>query len=192
MSGAGAVVAVVVALAACTPGGQTAAPQPGAATTAGPPAASAAPSAAPPATPSERASAPPSEAAASEAPPTGDATACPPAVLAEIDATIDGQLAAFRDGDFARALDFATAGFRSGFTPERFEEVITGSFPAARRATGHTSRQCVTDGSEASVLVEVSGDAGSQELVYQLSLEDGRWRIGGAVPHGGDSDSSTV
>lgn len=121
---------------------------------------------------------------------------CDAAVLARIDERIDAQLAAFRAGDFTQALTHASRGFRSRFTPEAFQRVIEQGFPQVRRANGHTSAQCVTDGRRASVLVEVTGDAEPVQLVYEMVLEDGDWRIGGAARHGGpnpaDSEPETT
>lgn len=116
--------------------------------------------------------APPSEDGESEARPR-QVRPCDEATLAAIDEVIDGQLAAFRAGDFERALSFASAGFRAGVTPERFEQLITQGFPAVREAKGHRSAQCVTDGEQAAVLVVVSGRERSDALAYQMVREDG-------------------
>lgn len=114
---------------------------------------------------------------------------CDEATVAAIDEVIDGQLAAFRAGDFERALSFASAGFRARVPPERFEQLITQGFPAVREAKGHRSAQCLTDGQQAAVLVVVTGREGSDALAYQMVREDGRWRINGAQPAQGGGES---
>lgn len=112
-------------------------------------------------------------------PPEGDPhgeLACDEDTQAAIDATIDGQLAAFADGDYDTALGFATERFRAGTTAEAFGEVIESDYPALRTASGHTSRVCVAQDGRAQLIVEVEG-AVADELIYQMAQEDGEWRI---------------
>lgn len=132
--------------------------------------------------------APASEGAASEgageAPPPP--TACPERRLAAIDGVVAQQLAAFRDRDFAAALALATDGFRSSFTPERFEQVMTEGFAAVLVSDDHEISQCVGADGQALALVTLRGPGGTVGLLYDMRYEDGRWRINGASPHTGD------
>lgn len=121
---------------------------------------------------------------AGEAPPTP--AACPQRRLAAIDEVVAQQLAAFRDRDFAAALALATDGFRSSFTPERFEQVMTDSFAAVLASDDHEVSQCVGADGQALALVELRGPGGAVGLLYDMRHEDGRWRINGASPHTGD------
>ncbi|MDQ3538480.1 MAG: DUF4864 domain-containing protein [Actinomycetota bacterium] len=138
--------------------------------------------------------APASEAPATQAPssedpaepPSASAAACSEQRLAAIDDVVGRQLEAFRDGDFEAALALATDGFRGGFTPERFEQVMTEGFAGVLVSDRHELAQCVGAGGQALALVRVSGPGGTLGLLYDLRREDGRWRINGASPHTGD------
>lgn len=127
--------------------------------------------------------------ASASADPHGE-LACDDDTQAAIDATIDGQLAAFADADYDAALGFATERFRAGTTAEAFGEVIESDYPALRTASGHTSRVCVAQDGRAQLIVEVEGDA-PDELIYQMVEEGGEWRIDVAarVPRPEDSAS---
>lgn len=113
--------------------------------------------------------------------PHGDLT-CGDATLEAVNAAIGGQLAAFAEGDFAAALEFASTGFRDDFDVERFRAVIEEGFPAVAENQGHTSDVCVQVEDRVDVLVTVVGPDEDQELRYGLVREDGQWRIDGAVP----------
>lgn len=108
--------------------------------------------------------------------------ACDDEVVAAIDQTIDAQLAAFADDDFATALDLASEGFQSGLDIDAFRQIIEGDYPVVADAVGHTSGICVAQEGAAQLLVTVEGaDGEAQELVYTMALEDDVWRIEGAT-----------
>jgi hypothetical protein len=107
---------------------------------------------------------------------------CDTVTRAELDDLVGAQLAAFAADDYAGALAFATEQFRSGFDPQRFREVIEGSFPLAAAGAAHEFGRCLTAGDAASAVVVLRAEDGAQALVYQFAREGGGWRIGGAVP----------
>lgn len=118
--------------------------------------------------------------------------ACDEGTQAAIDATIDGQLAAFAEGDYDAALGFATESFRAATTAEAFGQVIESDYPALITASGHTSGVCVAQGDQAQVVVEVEGPgAGADELVYRMAREAGEWRIMVAARVPSPADSAT-
>jgi hypothetical protein len=131
----------------------------------------------------ERPSPPP---AVSEPPESG--TACEAQEAAEIGEVVDAQLEAFRRGDYPAALELASRGFRSQFDAERFEQVMTEGFPEVLESTSHRIVGCLVVGRGRTVLVELRGDAGDQQLVYRVREETAGWRIEGAVPHDAPAD----
>lgn len=119
--------------------------------------------------------------------------ACDADTQAAIDATIDGQLAAFSEGDYAAALDFSSEAFRAGTSAEAFGEVIESDYPVLRDASGHTSSVCVAQGDEAQLLVAVEGTDGiSDELLYRMTQEAGEWRIAVAARVPGPASEEPV
>jgi hypothetical protein len=122
--------------------------------------------------------------APSPADPHGDLT-CDGATLDGLVEAIDGQLAAFAQGDFAAALSFASERFRSANTPEQFQATIEADYPLLIGASGQRPGTCVAQGGTAQLVVTIEGDGGQRdELVYLMTLEDGEWRIeaAGRVP----------
>ncbi len=106
------------------------------------------------------------------------ALTCDAETQAGIDETIDGQLAALGEGDYGSALGFASERFRSGTTPEQFQQVIEADYPLLIGATGHRSELCVAQGEIAQLLVTVEAANGqSDELVYSMTRENSEWRI---------------
>lgn len=151
----------------------------------------------------ERTTPPPAAEAPETLPPEEDEpgvphTTCSGDDRSAIDAVIAGQLEDFAAGDYARALEHATTGFREDFTPESFRDVIQQGFPSIARDATHRMRECVTigDAAGAQALVTVTSSEGERvDLVYLLSVEDGAWLIAGATPveaAGDDEDTVTV
>lgn len=129
-----------------------------------------------PATPEPR-SAPPQ---APDEPP--QSAACDDETMAAIDRSIDGQLQAFRDGDFDAARTFASSGFRDQVDVTEFETLIENNFEELLSSTGHTLGHCLATDDRANVLVGVrSGDEVIAVLAYRLLREDGQWRVSGAA-----------
>lgn len=117
------------------------------------------------------------------------ATACAPDAVAAMDAQVAGQLDAIADRDWNAALGFATEEFRAVHDDGRFAQIITEGFPVVATNASHASDGCVRSDDAAQLLVTVTAtDGATTELVYLMDLEDGTWRIGGAVPHGAGAD----
>jgi len=169
-----------------------------AACTVGPPSA-VAPSGAPGEAPAES-PATPSRPDAPDAPAAGDdptdsapavpgAAACDDDDVVAMDAQVAGQLDAIADRDWGTALGFATSAFRADYDDERFAAVISDGFPVVAANASHRSDGCVRSRDAAQLLVTVTAtDGATSDLVYLMDLEDGTWRIGGAVPHGAGAD----
>lgn len=117
------------------------------------------------------------------------ATACEPGDVDAMDDQVAGQLEAIAEQDWSGALAFATSDFRADYDDRRFAQVITDGFPVVAENASHSSEGCVRADDEAQLLVTVTAsDGATADLVYLMGLEDGTWRIGGAVPHGAGSD----
>jgi hypothetical protein len=110
--------------------------------------------------------------------------ACGDAV-AELDAVISEQLAAFAAGDWDHAFSLTSREFRAGGIDARtLREIVVLGYPEAADAARHEVLGCVRSADEAQVLIEVTArDGATLGLVYLLTREDGRWRISGAVEH---------
>ena len=118
---------------------------------------------------------------------------CDGATAAALDEAVAGQLDAFADADFGRALEFASTGFRRDVGEEEFAALIGEHFPVVATNDGHIAGACERDGDVATLGVVVLGaKGGEQALVYLFELELGEWRIGGAVPPGGQAPGSGV
>lgn len=118
--------------------------------------------------------------------PAGDpADGCGDA-LAELDAVIGEQLAAFAADDWERALSLTSQRFRaSGVDADGLREIVTSGYAPAADAERHDVIGCVRTGGEAQVLIDVTAAGGASiGLVYLMERENGSWRISGAVAHG--------
>lgn len=102
-------------------------------------------------------------------------------------ATVTGQIEAFRSGDGAAALVFAGKGFRAQFEaqPEAFYEAIIAAgyqpiVDSRSHSFGKFSR--VSDAAVLQVVEFVGPDQGLYEALYQLADEPGEgWRVQGVV-----------
>lgn len=103
-------------------------------------------------------------------------------MLAGVDATVAGQLAAFADGDIRAALGFASASFRASVTLTSFRAIIEEGYPEVAASTGHAILDCRSlDAENAQALVSVTGkDGTTARLGYRLVREPEGWRIDGA------------
>jgi hypothetical protein len=68
----------------------------------------------------------------------------PKAIRDEVRAVVEGQLAAFRTGDFAAAHDFAATGIRQQFDVRWFTLLIRRGYPALLRHRRSIWDWCVT------------------------------------------------
>ena len=101
-------------------------------------------------------------------------------------ATVTGQIEAFRAGDGVAALDFAAAGFKAQFTdPNDFIKAIAASGYGpivASRSHSFGDFTKVSDTVVMQVVKLVGPDQGLYEALYQLAEEpDVGWRVQGVA-----------
>ncbi len=93
------------------------------------------------------------------------------------------QLEAFRRDDFETAFGFASAEIHQLFDRARFEQMVRAGYPEiARSASAVIDGVERADGRRLYLFVRVRGTNGRVvEAVYEMVLENGRWRINGVV-----------
>jgi hypothetical protein len=101
--------------------------------------------------------------------------------VAQARAVVQGQLDAFKQGDFQRAFSFAASGFHQGMTVADFKKMVEDGYPQiAHPHDFHVGRaQWAGDGA---VLVEVvvTGKKGpSIPHIYALARETDGWKVAG-------------
>ena len=121
--------------------------------------------------------------AATATPSPGQATgahAATESVKKELTTVIDGQLAAFRANDYAKAFSFASAGIQSMFAPEDFEKMVKAAYPVIAHSVSSEYGVMFDTGEEAVVNVRVQdADKKNVEYQYLLKKESGTWKING-------------
>jgi hypothetical protein len=102
------------------------------------------------------------------------------------------QLEAFRRDDFDTAFTFASAHIHQLFDRARFEQMVRGGYPEiARSASALVEGAERADGGRLYLLIRVRGTNGRVvEAVYEMVLEDGRWRINGVVTRPDSSEKT--
>lgn len=106
-----------------------------------------------------------------------------PEVKKEIVTTIEGQLAAFRKGDVAKAHGFAAAALRAQKPLPTFAAIVQANYPeiwANVRAEFGIVRD---DGTRASVTVQVYAKQADAAYDFTLVRESAGWRIEGVLRH---------
>ena len=119
-----------------------------------------------------------------EAPPAATDPAQPHRSTDEVkkalSAVIEGQLAAFRAEDYAKAYTFAATEVQGMFSREQFEEMVKGGYPVIAHSTAAEFGIAIDTGDEAVVSVKViNGEKKSVTYQYHLIKQKGVWRIGG-------------
>ena len=113
---------------------------------------------------------------------TPELEASKPPVKAEIVAVIEGQLAAFRAGDFGKAYTFASQPIREMFPLAEFQNMVSSGYPIIVKSVKADFGICLDNGYEASVFVRIEGpDGKSKEYQYALTREPIGWRITGVT-----------
>jgi len=111
---------------------------------------------------------------------SGDAHLCTEVVKKELTSVIEGQLAAFRAGDFARAYTFAASEIRGMFPVGVFETMVKNGYPLIAHSTTAHFGLAFDTGNEAVVTVRViAADDTSIEYQYMLKKESSGWKIAG-------------
>jgi hypothetical protein len=125
---------------------------------------------------------PPSATPDRDVPPDPEVSACNDAVVVAARETIGGQIDAFDDADFDRALTFASRRFQAEVEPEIFEAIIVAQYPVLLAEPDTQFGPCVQVTDLARIEVTVTGSDGVRDaLVYLLVREEGRWSIDGAT-----------
>jgi len=103
--------------------------------------------------------------------------------LKAAEATVLGQLDAFRRGDYDTAYTFASDTIRQIFDRESFERMVKIGYPEIARSTSATVNQAtVAADGHAYLIMKIRGDNGGRiEAIYELIWEDNRWKIAGVV-----------
>ena len=106
-----------------------------------------------------------------------------PEVKQQVVAVIEAQLAAFRQGDVAKAYTFAAAELRAQKPLRVFSTIVQESYPEIWGNT-HAEFGIVRDnGTQATVTVQVYSKAGDAGYDFTLAKERAGWRIHGVVRH---------
>ncbi|WP_029040687.1 DUF4864 domain-containing protein [Cucumibacter marinus] len=111
-----------------------------------------------------------------------DATTTDPATEAPWQASITGQIEAFRAGDGAGALSFAGAGFRAAFDdPAVFVNALSGGYSPIINSRTHSfgDFRIVGEGVALQEVNIVGPDLKNFEALYQMRLEEEGWRVWG-------------
>jgi hypothetical protein len=91
------------------------------------------------------------------------------------------QLEAFRRDDFDTAYTFASAEIQQQFDRQAFEQMVKGGYPEIARSTSAAVGESILapDGT-VYVTLKIRGSNGkSIEALYELVLEEGKWKING-------------
>ncbi len=103
-------------------------------------------------------------------------------VKQELTRVIGSQLAAFRNGDFKSAYDYADSSLQQQFTAPAFREMVRTSYPAITTSASATYGIVFDNGRIAVVTVCVSSHAGNRlHYQYLLRRELAGWRISGVT-----------
>lgn len=103
-----------------------------------------------------------------------------PAVKAEIVATVEAQLQAFRAGDWTRAYSFAAIDIRNSFPAEKFEQMVKQAYGPIAKSRKAEFGLCLDDGDQGVLNVTVEGADGQRtQYQYYLVKEQKGWRISG-------------
>ena len=107
----------------------------------------------------------------------------PKAIRDEVQAVVEGQLAALRTGDFEAAYDFAAAGIRQQFDVRLFALLIKRGYPALLRQQAADLGLVRDNGAGVAQVVVTVSDALKRSTVYRywLMKEKAGWRISGVV-----------
>lgn len=100
-------------------------------------------------------------------------------------ATIEGQLAAFRDANPTKAFTFATTDFRRQTTVEIFAKMVRVGYPEVWNNAKAEFGVVKEDGGQAALTVRVFAKDGTSAAYDYILLKEteGAWRIGGVLRH---------
>lgn len=100
----------------------------------------------------------------------------------ELDALMQGQMAAFQSKDFKRALSLTSKEFQGMFPLENFQGMISNQYPLLLNHSRIKTSNCQVNEGMAAMVVEVIGsDQQSIFLGYSFIFESDHWAITGAT-----------
>jgi hypothetical protein len=106
-----------------------------------------------------------------------------PEVRREIVAAIEGQLAAFRKHDVAKAYRYSAAALQAEKPIAVFVAIVRANYPEIWTNTRAECGIVRDDGENATVLVHVYGKDSDASYDYALTRENRAWRIKGVLRH---------
>lgn len=106
-----------------------------------------------------------------------------PVVRKQIVAAVDGQLAAFRKHDLARAYGYAATALRAEKPLPVFAAIVQANYPEIWANTRAEYGIVHDDGSTATVLVHVFARDTDASYDYTLVKEDGGWKVHDVLRH---------
>ena len=113
----------------------------------------------------------------------GGGRASKPEVRKEVVAVIEGQLAAFREGDTKKAHAFGAATLRAQRPLRQFLQIVRTSYPEIWANTRAEFGVVRDDGTRATVLVQVFSKEDRADYDYGLVKEPEGWRIDSVLRH---------
>ena len=106
-----------------------------------------------------------------------------PVVRKQIVAAVDGQLAAFRKHDLARAYGYAATALRAEKPMPIFAAIVQANYPEIWANTRAEFGIVHDDGSTATVLVHVFARDTDASYDYTLVKESGGWKVHDVLRH---------
>jgi hypothetical protein len=107
-----------------------------------------------------------------------------PAVKAEIVTSVEGQLAAFREGEMGKAYAYASTVLQMQTPIRRFVQLVRQGYPEIWSNLRVEFGLVRDDGRRATVTARVFAQDGSSAVYdYVLVKEDDFWRIAGVLRH---------
>lgn len=106
-----------------------------------------------------------------------------PELKKEIVTVIEGQLAAFRKGDAAKAYSYAASELRAQKPLKVFTAIVRENYPEIWANTRAEPGIVRDDGARATVTVQVYSKPGDAAYDFTLVKEKAGWRIYGVVRH---------
>jgi hypothetical protein len=113
----------------------------------------------------------------------GAMRASKPEVRTEIVATIEGQLAAFRQGDVSKAYGYAAAELRAQKSQRVFKAIVQENYPEIWANTRAEFGIVRDNGARASVTVQVYAKPDEAAYDFTLTKEAAGWRIFSVLRH---------
>ena len=107
-----------------------------------------------------------------------------PAVKAEILASVEGQLAALREGEIGKAYAYASTGLQRQTPIRRFVQLVRQGYPEIWSNARAEFGLVRDDGRQATVTARVFAQDGASAVYdYVLVKEEDFWRIAGVLRH---------